>query len=178
MVIVFLAEGFEEAEAVTPIDILRRSGATVQIVGIGGKAITGAHGITIEADVTDEEFVMSKRAELVFLPGGKGTANLNLSPVVHSTLAQAKKLGIFISAICAASMVLQENGILDGQKATIYPTFKDKLPADVYSEEAICDSGRIITARSVGVVLEFSLLLVEKLAGFEKAKTIRNSLYI
>ena len=179
MVVVFLADGFEEVEATAPIDIMRRAGIEVEVVGIGSEYITGSHGITIKADVVDSKFVLSKRAELIFLPGGyPGVTNLSKSQVVKNTLLKAKEIGLFITAICAAPIILFENGILNGKQATIYPTMKNELPKEIYSEDAVCNCGNIITARSVGVSMEFALLLVEKICGKDKSDTIKKSIYM
>lgn len=178
MVVVFLADGFEESEALVPLDILRRGGVQVQTVGIGGKTVTGSHGIPVVADVSEDEFTFSKRCEMVILPGGMpGTTNLDKSETVKNALLTADKKGLFIAAICAAPTVLYHKGLLRGQKATVYPSMKDELPDEIYSPEPVCESGRFITARSAGVAIEFGLTLLTKLAGAERAKAIKQAIH-
>ena len=114
MIFLFLANGFEEVEALAPLDILRRAGKEVTTVGI----ITGAHGITVRADTTDAELKLHD-IEAVILPGGMpGASNLDASPVVDAALAAADKAGAYLCAICAAPMVLGRRGYLEGHRAT------------------------------------------------------------
>ena len=123
MIFLFLANGFEEVEALAPLDILRRAGKEVTTVGIGGSLITGAHGITVRADTTDAELKLHD-IEAVILPGGMpGTSNLDASPVVDAALAAADKAGAYLCAICAAPMVLGRRGYLEGHRAICYPGF-------------------------------------------------------
>lgn len=178
MVVIFLADGFEESEALVPLDILRRGGVQVQTVGIGGKTVTSSHGVPVVADVCEDEFVFSKRCEMVMLPGGMpGTTNLDNSETVKNALLTADKKGLFIAAICAAPTVLYHKGLLNGQKATVFPSMANELPPEIYSPEAVCESGRFITARGAGVALEFGLTLLSKLAGAERANTVKKAIH-
>lgn len=178
MVVEFLAPGFEEAEAVIPVDVLRRAGQTVLTVGLSGKEVTGSHGITLTADEAADGFVLPKSAELVMLPGGMpGTRNLNASEIVAKTLMEADRRGIFLGAICAAPLVLGNKGLLQGHKATIFPGMEDELPTGVFTPEPLVESGRIITGRAGGVAFEYALLLVEKLMGRDRAQEIKETLH-
>ena len=133
MVYVFLAEGFEEIEALTPVDLLRRAGAEVRTVGVGSKNITGAHGITVACDMSEDEASASikeapEALEMTVLPGGMpGTLNLGKSETVSHFLDAAAKRGAYIGAICAAPSVLGAKGLLRGRRAVCYPGFEDKL---------------------------------------------------
>lgn len=176
MVYVFLAEGFEEMEALAPIDLLRRAGIEVLTVGVGGRLIRGAHGVEIQADSCGEGLDFSD-AEAVILPGGMpGTTNLDRSPLVEQGLrAAAEKNGV-IGAICAAPSVLGHKGLLKGKKATCFPGFEEEQMEAEFTGKAVEKDGRIITARGAGVALEFALALVAELKGEAAAKELRESL--
>ena len=165
-VFVFLAEGFEEIEALTPVDMLRRGGAEVVTVGLGGGLVTGAHGIAVKADITAENFTLPEDAAMVVLPGGMpGTVNLGESQTVRMALKEAGERGIFIGAICAAPAVLEAAGLLEGKRFTAFPGKLEKATG-----AAVGQDGTIITARSAGVALEFSRILLAALLGTEAAE--------
>lgn len=175
MVYFFIAEGFEEIEALCPLDLLRRAGVAVKTVGIGGDKITGAHGITVMTDMTDAEFSYDS-PEMIFLPGGMpGTLNLKASEVVISAIKKANADGAYILAICAAPMILGEMGLLSGKEAICYPGFEDTLVGARISEESVVLDGRIATAKGMGVALEFGLLAVSLLCGEETARDLRSA---
>ena len=175
MIYFFLAEGFEEVEALCPIDILRRAGLAVTTVGIGKKQITGAHGITVCADISDTEY-SDNAPEMVFLPGGMpGTLNLLASETVKNAVMTANECGAYIAAICAAPMILGELGLLKGKKAICYPGFEDKLVGAEISEKKTVADGNILTAAGMGVALDFALLIVEILKGSKCADDLRAS---
>lgn len=175
MIYFFLASGFEEIEALCPIDILRRAGINVTTVGIGAKEITGAHGITTVADMTDAEFC-DDSPELIFLPGGMpGTLNLRASDTVKRAVLNAYNNGAYIAAICAAPMILGEMGLLRGRRATCYPGFEDKLIGASVSSEKVVADGKILTAKGMGAALDFGLLIVETLISKQKADELRHS---
>ncbi|MCL2056271.1 MAG: DJ-1/PfpI family protein [Oscillospiraceae bacterium] len=172
MVYVFFAHGFEEIEAITPLDILRRAGLEVQSVGVGSKTITGAHGITVHCDVSDKE-TAGKGLEMVVLPGGMpGTANLGGSKRVQFCLDYCIAKGIWIGAICAAPSILGARGDLKGKTATCFPGWEEKLEGAVISPERVVVDGKIVTAKGAGAAKQFSLKLVECLCGKEKADEI------
>ncbi len=158
---VFLAEGFEEVEAITPVDLLRRAGVEVTTVGVGGQTVTGAHGIPVVADVPAEGFVLPKDAALVVLPGGMpGTVNLGKSPVVKSALHAAAGQGAVIAAICAAPTVLWQEGLLQGKRFTAFPGKLENATG-----AAVETDGNLVTARSAGVALAFAHALIKALLG-------------
>ncbi len=172
MTYIFLAEGFEEIEALCPLDLLRRAGVEVKTVGIGGKMIKGAHGITVEADITEGEYSDSAPT-LIMLPGGMpGTLNLENSPTVMNAIKCAEECGAFISAICAAPMILGKLGLLRGKKVVCFPGFEEYLEgAQILNAPAVRD-GKIITGAGMGAALDFGLLLVSALCGEDKAKEL------
>lgn len=174
MIYVFLANGFEETEAITPIDMLRRCGKEVITVGVTGKVVAGSHNIPVACDITIDE-TSAEGLEMIVLPGGMpGTKNLAANARVAELIRSCYDRNILIGAICAAPSVLGEMGLLDGKKAVCYPGFEDALKgAEVLTVPAVRD-GNIITARGAGAALEFSYELIsalidnaaaEKLAG-------------
>ncbi len=172
MVYLFLADGFEEIEALTPVDLLRRAGVSVTTVGVTGKTVKGSHGIEVAADADAAEargMLARTDMEMVVLPGGMpGTKNLDASQLVDAYLAAAAERGTFIAAICAAPMVLGRRGLLRGKRAVCYPGFEKYLDgAEVCTQHAVRD-GKIITGQAMGAALPFALELVSALKG-EKA---------
>lgn len=175
---VFLADGFEEIEAICPVDIMRRAGIDVVTVGICGKTVTGAHAVPVVADVYEENFVLPKDASLVFLPGGKGTQNLANSQMVANALKKAADMNILIAAICAAPTVLQKAGLLLGKKVTAFPGVQNQLKGCTVTGAPVEKDGNIITGRSAGVVFIFAGVLVAALLGQEKANMAISQMYI
>jgi len=180
MVYEFLAAGFEEVEALSPLDLLRRSGVSVVTVCVSedgeSLAVTGAHGITVKADVSLKDAVRMLRSrddlEMVILPGGMpGTTNLDASEAVHDFITKAVDADAYISAICAAPMILGKRGLLDGKKATCFPGFEKYLVGAKVGGRVVAD-GKIITSCGMGAALEFGLALVEALKGKETAKAL------
>lgn len=190
MVYVFLAPGFEEVEALCPLDILRRARLDVITVGIGGREVTGAHGITVLADISDSDWMVGGDAtsaarmppsmqatDAVLLPGGMpGTTHLDASPVVDAALKTAVASGAWLCAICAAPLVLGKRGLLSGLHATCYPGFEDQLIGAVHVEEKVVRDGRCITAAGMGVAMEFGLEMVRVLVSPEEADRIHASI--
>lgn len=175
MVYLFLAEGCEEIEALTPVDILRRAGVEVVTVGVGSKMITSSHGITISADIEEAEIVLGDDVEAVILPGGMpGTLNLDASEAVNKALEYCAESSKVIAAICAAPTVLKNKGLLEGKRATVFPNFVEKLGNSYVDEDVVVD-GNIITARGMGVSLEFSFALLEVLKGAESAEKMKKT---
>ena len=175
MVYMFLANGFEEIEALCPLDLLRRAGVEVTTVGVGGSKITGSHKITVKADIRDRR-VKLEDVDMVILPGGMpGTKNLDASPVVHKAIDLAISKDAFVAAICAAPMILGKRGDLKGKNAVCYPGFEQYLEGAVVPESKVAVDGKVITARGMGVALEFGLTLVEALCGADKAAELRAS---
>ena len=178
MVYLFLADGFEEIEALTPTDLLRRAGVTVTTVGVTGKTVVGSHGIPVTADVTaaEAEDMLSRGIvpTMVILPGGMpGSKNLDESETVETFLQSAISADAYIAAICEAPMILGKRGLLNGKRAVCYPGFESYLKgASVRTSPCVRD-GKIITGRAMGAATEFALMLVTALCGADKAKEIR-----
>ena len=174
MVYVFLANGFEEAEAVIPIDYMRRAGIEVTTVGGGTSMPKGSHGITVMTDISEDMFYPSDEIEAVFFPGGgSGVENLSKSETVRraARLGFGESDGIIIAAICAAPSILSKEGLLNGKKATCFPDFIDVL-GDSYSDSDVVIDLPYVTGRAAGVVSGFALKLVELLRGEEAARDV------
>ena len=172
MVYVMLADGFEEVEAIEPIDILRRGGVEVQTVGVKGKVVTGAHGIPVTADIEIGE-VDAESMDLLMLPGGAGHEILDASNAVHALISYAVAHSIYISAICAAPSILGKKLILEGKKATCFPGYEKYLyGADITGEKAVVD-GKIITGKGAGAAADFGFAMLEILKGKETADKIK-----
>ena len=164
MVYVFLADGFEEVEALCPVDILRRGGVEVKTVGVTGKAVTGSHGIQVVCDIEKDEADL-EGLEAVVLPGGMpGTTNLQKDATVQRFVDFATENGLIIGAICAAPLILGQKGILNGKKAVCFPGFENQLlGAEVLDVPAVRD-GNIITSWGAGGAFEFGFLLLDALS--------------
>lgn len=166
MIYVFLADGFEETEAIAPVDILRRAEKDVVTVGIGSDTIRAAHGVTMLCDITDMQMELDERLEMIILPGGMpGTLNLEKSPAVQSAIDYCVKNNIPVSAICAAPSVLGKKGILAGKRATCFPGFEKFLEGAELSSDSVVTDGLITTAVGPGAAIDFGLRLAEILCG-------------
>lgn len=174
MVYMFLAEGFEEIEALCPLDLLRRAGVEVKTVAVGkDKTVAGAHNILVVADMCESEF-SDVHPEMVILPGGMpGTLNLDASEVVHKAIDSAVCNNAYIAAICAAPSILGKKGLLCGKEAICYPGFEHKLDGAVISKNRVVVDGNIITAAGMGVALEFGLVLVSLVCNKDKSDELR-----
>ena len=173
MIYVFLADGFEEVEALTPVDILRRAGKTVQIVGVNGNVIKGSHGINVQTDITVNEMTLGNDLEMIVLPGGMpGTLNLEKSDAVQTAIDFCNERSIYIGAICAAPSILGHLGILQGREAIAYPGFEGELNGATISAHSVVKDGHIITAQGAGVAVAFGLKLAEVFVGADKAKAL------
>jgi len=177
--LLFLAPGFEEIEAVTTIDVLRRAGLNVASVSITGDLkVVGAHDIAIEADCLYPEIDFSN-AEMLILPGGMpGTKNLNVHEGLKTALSNFARAGKPIAAICAAPMILGQLGILDGKEAACYPGNEVYLKGATLSEYMVVQDGSIITASGPGVAAEFALQIVTFFLGIEKTEEIAKALIL
>jgi 4-methyl-5(b-hydroxyethyl)-thiazole monophosphate biosynthesis len=165
MIYMFLANGFEEIEALCPLDLLRRAGLEVTTVGIGGDSICGSHGITVNADIPEGLFADAK-PDMIILPGGMpGSKNLDASRTVDTALKVAVRNNAYIAAICAAPFILGKRGLLEGKEAICYPGFEKELTGARISDKKVVRDGNIITAAGMGVALEFGLALVAALSG-------------
>ena len=175
MIYLFLANGFEEVEALCPLDLLRRAGLAVTTVGVGGDVIVGAHGIAVQADLPDTLFRDSK-PDMIILPGGMpGTKHLDESRTVDTALRAASANGAYLAAICAAPMVLGKRGYLKGKEATCVPGFEEYLEGATLSKARVVTDGRTVTAAGMGVAMEFGLALVALLQGKDAAERLRSA---
>ena len=174
MVYIFLADGVEEIEALTPCDLLRRAEVDTCLVGVSGREITGAHGIRITADCTLNEIDPNSEIEMIVLPGGsEGTKNLAASEELLKLIDRAFVQGHYIAAICAAPTILGERGMLEVKTAVCYPGLEKKLiGATISGKNVVCDD-IFITARGMGVSTEFALMLVSLLCGDEVASKLK-----
>ncbi len=177
MIYVFLAEGFEEIEALATVDFLRRAELPVQTVGVTGKAVTGSHSIKVEADLMGAEAKMHASLEMIVLPGGMpGTLNLEKSPLVQAFLDFMQKEQRYIAAICAAPSILGHKGLLQGKKAVCFPGFEAELTGAEVLQEPVCVDGKIITARGAGVACEFAYAIAEILQSKDVAEKVWKSM--
>lgn len=173
-VLAILAEGFEEIEALTPIDLLRRAGVAVTTAAVGEDIhVTGRSGVTLHADTTLAA-VGDRPFDCVFLPGGPGVALLRADPRVRALVRAQHAAGRWLAAICAAPVVLHDAGLLVGRRYTAHFSVAAELPAILAAERTVAD-GRILTGRGAGTALDFALLLVESLVSPEKADAIAAS---
>ena len=173
MVYVFLAEGFEEIEALTPVDLLRRAKIDVKTVGIGGRTVTGAHAIPVTADITEKDIKLDGELHAVILPGGMpGTKNLEKSETVQKTLAYMNAKGGLVCAICAAPSVLGHAGLLKNKHATCFPGFEDQLTGAIIKNTAVVRDGSIITSKGAGTAIEFAAEIISALVNRDTAEKI------
>ena len=172
MVYMLLGTGFEETEAIAPLDLLRRAGVSVLTVGVNGKTIVGGHGIGVEADILLSEMDLTD-LEMIILPGGLGgVASVRASQEAMQALKFAWENGKSVAAICAGPTVLADLGITDGRKATCYPGCEDGMGS------ACVEDGKLITGTSAGCAVKFGLQLVSALKGKEVADAIAKQIVI
>ena len=177
MIFVFLAPGFEESEAICPIDVLKRAELDVVTVSItDDREVVGAHGITVRADVTLSQ-LPDCHPEAIVLPGGMpGTKNLDACEELKKRIRQADMAGdVLLCAICAAPMILGKMGLLEGKKATCYPGFEQYLEGAIVTGRVRTD-GKVITACGMGAAIEFGLAIVEELKGKNTAEKIKEAI--
>jgi len=173
--IIVLADGFEEIEAISVIDILRRAHMDVTVAGLKATCVTSARNIKVNTDTCLSD--CTALYDIVILPGGEpGTTNLENSPLIPTLLkkhADAKK---WIAAICAAPRILNKEGYLKNKTATSHPGTKEKMTQCHYSEDAVVVDGTIITSRGPGTATQFAFTIIEKLQSKEAAETIKKTM--
>lgn len=179
MVYMLLGTGFEETEAIAPLDLLRRAGVEALTVGVNGKLVKGGHGIGIEADIELSQMDLTAM-DMIVLPGGLGgVASVRASEQAMEALHFAWENGKFVAAICAGPTVLADLHITDGKKATCYPGCEaDMGSAHMISNAACVRDGNLITGTSAGCAIPFGLALVEALKGEEAAKDVAAKIVI
>ena len=178
-VILFFADGTEEVEALTAVDLLRRAGAEVTLAGVGAQTVTGSHGIRITADAEAKDIDNFDAYDMVVIPGGlPGTTHLDESAAVDKALQTVHTKGGYLAAICAAPLVLGKRGYLQNKKAVCYPGFEQYLHGALIPCDGtrVCTDGKIITGAGAGVATEFALALIAVLYDAEKADNIRRAI--
>ncbi len=176
MIYLFLAQGFEECEALAPLDILRRAGCDIKTVGVGSKTAVGSHNIPVVCDIT-EDLAATENLTGIILPGGMpGTLNLEKSDTVQRFIDYAAENDLLIGAICAAPSILGHKGLLAGKKATCFTGFeKDLAGAQVINNPCVRD-GNIITAYGAGAAFPFGFALLEAIKGSDKANELKKQM--
>ena len=179
MVYMLLGTGFEETEAIAPLDLLRRAGVEIQTVGINGKIVYGSHGIGVEADITLEEMDLDAM-DMIILPGGLGgVTSCRACPEAMEALRFAWDNGKQVAAICAGPTVLADLGITDGMHTTCFPGCEGMMGSALCQEgKAAVTDGRLVTGTSAGCAIPFGLELIAALKGREKAEEIREQFVI
>ena len=176
MLYLFLADGFEETEALAPLDCIRRAGIRIVTVGVGGEYITGSHGITVKADITPDEIDLTD-CDGVFLPGGMpGTENLYASEAVRNVLCFCAENKKMIASICAAPSVPGRMKLLKGKRAVCFPGFEDKLEGALPSSQSVEKDGFVITAKGAGCVFPFAHAIITYLLNKEAADRVLNTM--
>lgn len=171
-VIVPIAHGFEEIEAIVIIDILRRAGIQVAAVGVGERSIQGSHDITIECDA-EISALPDGPVDAVVLPGGlPGTRNLAASDAVRRLVRETHRRDAVVAAICAAPLVLAAEGVTDGRRATSHPAHENEMTGCTYQRDRVVRDGNVITSRGAGTAVEFAAEIVARLVGREVAHSI------
>lgn len=177
MIYVFLADGFEETEAVAPIDLLRRAGRKVVTVGVGDNIVTGSHGIPVVTDTIAQEAPLTDELEMIVLPGGMpGTLNLEKSEYVQAAIDYCVANGKFIGAICAAPSILGHKGLLKGRTAVCYEGFETQLEGAEIGCTPVAVDGQFITSRGAGTAIDFGLELVKLAVSEEESIRLRNAI--
>ncbi len=177
MILLLLADGFEETEALVPYDLLCRAKLDVRTVGITGKTVTGAHGIAVTTQLSPRD--VTGTIDALILPGGMpGAKNLDTSSDVDRLIEKTRSDGGRLAAICAAPMVLGHRGLLSGKRAVCFPGFESELTGAIPSKNRVETDGKITTAVGMGAAYEFGLELISVLSGSETAEAVRRSALI
>ena len=179
MVYMFLANGFEEIEALYTLDVLRRAGVDIETVGVPSKTAAGSHGIPVVCDITADQLPFNSDFDMIILPGGMpGSANLDSDGSVEKYIKLADEGGKFICAICAAPYILGKRGLLKGKRATCFPSFEKYLEGATVVDAGVVRDGNIITGRAMGSAHEFALAILEALKGKESAKEMKKAIIL
>lgn len=176
MVYVFLADGFEIIEALSPVDMLTRAGIDVKTVGVTGELVTSSCGVSVKTDMLISDFDFYG-VEAIILPGGMpGTLNLENNATVQNAIDNAVNTNTYVCAICAAPSILGHKGLLSEKEATCFPGFEDVLEGAKLSDKYVVTDGKFITARGAGVSVDFGLEIVKALKGEEVSEKIRKTI--
>jgi len=176
MVYMFLADGFEEVEALAPLDILRRAGVDIYTVGVTGEYVKGAHDIVVKADIKLSD-IEKEKIDAVILPGGLGgTNNMDASDEVKGIVKYAADNEKLVCAICAAPSILGKMGLLDGKEATCYPGFEDTFKDGKYVKQSVVKCNNFITSDGMGSAYKFGFEITAALCGRETAEKIKEQI--
>jgi len=174
--IILLAPGFEEIEAISIIDILRRAGEDLTVAGVSGYKVEGGHGITVKVDALLDD-VINQSFDTLILPGGEpGVTNLENNESVKTVILNQATSQKFIAAICAAPRILNNLGLLNGKTATSHPGTKEAMTKCTYSEERVVLDGNILTSRGPGTSAEFAYAILDKLGQTEKSTKLKDAM--
>ena len=164
MLYMFLADGFEEVEAIAALDVIRRAGLEIKTVGVNSDTVKGSHNIPVICDTTADKISFDETVAGIILPGGMpGTTNLMNNDIINKFIDLCYENNKLICAICAAPMILGRKGLLHGKEAVCFPGFEDELKGAVISEKYICNSDSLITAKGMGSAIKFGLEIVAEL---------------
>ena len=179
MVYMFLANGFEEIEALYTLDVLRRAGVEIKTVGVSGPFACGSHSITVKCDICKDELDTDADFDMIILPGGMpGSTNLDGDEVVDKMISVAHSSNKFICAICAAPFILGKRGILRGKRATCFPGFENQLDGATIVDSGCVRDGKIITGRAMGSAHEFALEILSALCGDEASQKMKSTIVL
>ncbi len=175
MIYVFFADGFEEIEALTPVDYLRREGIELKTVGVTGKTVMGSHGVPVVCDITKEDISFNDMDGII-LPGGMpGTLNLEKSEKVQTAIDYCQDNGKQLAAICAAPSIFGHKNILTNREAICFPGFEKDLHGAVISDKFAVTDGNIITAKGAGSASEFAFEIIKYLSGENAASDVKRT---
>lgn len=175
MIYVLLADGFEDIEAIEPLDILKRADIPVKTVGVYEKTVTSAHNLTVSADILIDE-VNLKDMDMLVLPGGPGHTLLDESSRVHELISYAQKNDIFLAAICASPSIFGKLGILDKKRYTCFPGYEKFAPKGDYTGEKVVLDGKILTGKGAGTAADFGFKIVEIFKGKELCDKLKKTM--
>lgn len=175
MIYVLLVDGFEEVEAIEPIDIMRRAGLQVQTVGVNSKIVTGAHGIPVTADIEFDSLVCGAM-DMLILPGGPGHTSLDSDDRVHTVINYCIQYDKYIAAICAAPSILGKRGIAKGKKVTCFPGYEQYMTGAEVTGAKVEHDGKLITAKGAGAASEFGFEIVRTLLDSQTADKLKSSM--
>ena len=177
MLYMFLAQGFEEVEALAPLDLLRRTALNVKTVGVGDNFITGTHGVTVVCDLSTTGLEIPEFFDGIILPGGMpGTENLEKDKTVQAFIDYCRENNKSICAICAAPSILGHKGYLKGKRAVCFPGYEKELTGAEISDKSVVRDGKIITAKGMGVATQFGLEIVSAFLGDEEAQELKRKI--
>lgn len=173
MIYLFLADGFEDTEAIAALDVLRRAGLDAKTVGVTGNTVKSSHGVTVATDISAEEAVMDESVDAIILPGGiPGTPNLENSDVVQDAITYCAEHDKYLCAICAAPSILGHRGILEGKRAICYPGWEKDLTGAVVTKQPVVIDGKVITSNGAGSALLFGEAIAAQFVGAEAAHEV------